>query len=310
MTDIVHQCPPRGSGLMPCCGLSPFEAQGDRLTTNPDLVTCPASWTIPTDDPPLISIMRADQNPLVTIHTDGRMEFGPDYEPDEAARVFWDAVQRLTSAPGTYPHPDGDVTVLGPEIFASSDGKVICWKGENYVPQPDDTDLTEADIDRMMADGTPVQIAPAPAPQLRDQIAAAMADLDCAKFNCAVPDKSHEYWRIWNAQADAVLAVPAIRGLAETRDALRHATGDRDAYDQEQQQMREELARLREWLPTLRRAVSSLPAVCRYHGDQLDPDRFGRMTRSEACCDTGVPARRRREAEQALAALDPQEQPR
>jgi hypothetical protein len=37
---------------------------------------------------------------------------------------------------GTYPHPDGDVTVLGPEIFASSDGAVISWKGENYV-RPD-----------------------------------------------------------------------------------------------------------------------------------------------------------------------------
>lgn len=36
---------------------------------------------------------------------------------------------------GTYPRPDGDVTVLGPEIFASKDGSVICWKGENYTRQ-------------------------------------------------------------------------------------------------------------------------------------------------------------------------------
>jgi len=34
-----------------------------------------------------------------------------------------------------YPYRDGEVTVLGPEVFASADGKVICWKGENYVPQ-------------------------------------------------------------------------------------------------------------------------------------------------------------------------------
>lgn len=34
-----------------------------------------------------------------------------------------------------YPYRDGDVTVLGPEIFASPDGQVISWKGENYVPQ-------------------------------------------------------------------------------------------------------------------------------------------------------------------------------
>lgn len=35
----------------------------------------------------------------------------------------------------TYPHPDGDVTVLGPEVFASNDGTVISWRGENYVRQ-------------------------------------------------------------------------------------------------------------------------------------------------------------------------------
>ena len=35
----------------------------------------------------------------------------------------------------TYPHRDGDVTVLGPEVFASSDGSVISWKGENYTRQ-------------------------------------------------------------------------------------------------------------------------------------------------------------------------------
>ncbi|MFR9794276.1 hypothetical protein ACL07V_37580 [Streptomyces sp. MB22_4] len=36
----------------------------------------------------------------------------------------------------SYPYPDGDVTVLGPEVFASKDGGVICWKGENYERQP------------------------------------------------------------------------------------------------------------------------------------------------------------------------------
>lgn len=34
-----------------------------------------------------------------------------------------------------YPVKDGDVTVLGPEVFASQDGAVICWRGENYVRQ-------------------------------------------------------------------------------------------------------------------------------------------------------------------------------
>jgi hypothetical protein len=62
-------------------------------------------------------------------------------------------------------------------------------------------------------------------------------------------------------------------------------------------------AAVREWLPALRRAVDCLDTTCRYHGDQLDPDRFGRMTRSEACCDTGIEPRRAREARTALAAL-------
>lgn len=34
-----------------------------------------------------------------------------------------------------YPYEEGDTIVLGPEIFVSADGSVICWKGTNYVPQ-------------------------------------------------------------------------------------------------------------------------------------------------------------------------------
>lgn len=36
----VHQCPPVGSGTMPCCGRTPFEAIRDRMTLDPTLVTC------------------------------------------------------------------------------------------------------------------------------------------------------------------------------------------------------------------------------------------------------------------------------
>lgn len=36
----VHACPPDGSGLMPCCGRTPFEAVPDRMTTDPRSVTC------------------------------------------------------------------------------------------------------------------------------------------------------------------------------------------------------------------------------------------------------------------------------
>ncbi|MEU9444627.1 hypothetical protein AB0D42_27850 [Streptomyces sp. NPDC048304] len=34
-----------------------------------------------------------------------------------------------------YPRPDGDVTVLGPEVFASADGNTISWRGDNYTRQ-------------------------------------------------------------------------------------------------------------------------------------------------------------------------------
>ncbi|MEU6016899.1 hypothetical protein ABZ826_23475 [Streptomyces sp. NPDC047515] len=54
-----------------------------------------------------------------------------------------------------------------------------------------------------------------------------------------------------------------------------------------------------QWLPALRRAVETLPAKCRYH-DDTTPHGVWR----EACCDTGVPARRRALAEEALGALD------
>lgn len=39
------------------------------------------------------------------------------------------------AAMAKYPYEDGDVTVLGPEIFVDADGKVISWKGANFVPQ-------------------------------------------------------------------------------------------------------------------------------------------------------------------------------
>lgn len=37
---VVHECPPDGSGIMPCCGRTPFEALDSRMATDPSLVTC------------------------------------------------------------------------------------------------------------------------------------------------------------------------------------------------------------------------------------------------------------------------------
>lgn len=43
--------------------------------------------------PPSISIIGGDQVPLVTIHPNGTLEYGPGYDPDDAARRFWDAMR-------------------------------------------------------------------------------------------------------------------------------------------------------------------------------------------------------------------------
>lgn len=73
----------------------------------PKLITYDASHidsiAIPADQvqavkippPPIVHITGANGQPLVSVHPDGRTEFGDGYHPDEAARVFWDAVQRL-----------------------------------------------------------------------------------------------------------------------------------------------------------------------------------------------------------------------
>lgn len=47
--------------------------------------------------PPLFSV-GGNGTPKVTLHRDGRLEYGEDYRPDEAARAFWEAVQRLQQA--------------------------------------------------------------------------------------------------------------------------------------------------------------------------------------------------------------------
>lgn len=39
--ETVHACPPGSSGVMPCCGRTPFEvSRSDRMTVDPALVTC------------------------------------------------------------------------------------------------------------------------------------------------------------------------------------------------------------------------------------------------------------------------------
>ncbi|MFF0009632.1 hypothetical protein ACFYQT_40260 [Streptomyces tibetensis] len=65
------------------------------------------SWVVPADQvqamqiptPPIVSISNTNGQPLVSIHPDGRTEFGDGYQPDEAALAFWDAVQRWAPTP-------------------------------------------------------------------------------------------------------------------------------------------------------------------------------------------------------------------
>ncbi|MFF2612311.1 hypothetical protein [Kitasatospora sp. NPDC058046] len=60
-------------------------------------------------------------------------------------------------------------------------------------------------------------------------------------------------------------------------------------------------AAARHAVTVLAAAIDELPVHCRFHGDRLDPPRRSRQT--EACCDSGRPARHRRAAVEALAVL-------
>lgn len=84
-------------------------ADGQPEQTHPPLTFEPGKlYAMPDAD---LSAIRADQPqtvtirpsqdspPLVTIHPDGHLEYGPNYDPDEAARTFWDAVQRIAMDP-------------------------------------------------------------------------------------------------------------------------------------------------------------------------------------------------------------------
>lgn len=64
--------------------------------------------------PPIITITGEGGTPLVSIHPDGHLEYGPTYEPDAAARTFWDAVQRLAPLIGANLPP----SPTGPELPA------------------------------------------------------------------------------------------------------------------------------------------------------------------------------------------------
>lgn len=71
------------------------ETVTEQPTGEPSLfIATPPSETFQIQQPPdTITINGEDGQPLVTIHPDGQLDYGPGYTPDEAARRFWDAMR-------------------------------------------------------------------------------------------------------------------------------------------------------------------------------------------------------------------------
>lgn len=66
-------------------------SNNDSIFVSADQIT---PHVIRLDPPPIFGIRAANGQPTVTVHHDGRLEYGPDYQPDEAARLFWEAVEQ------------------------------------------------------------------------------------------------------------------------------------------------------------------------------------------------------------------------
>ncbi|WP_399559358.1 hypothetical protein [Streptomyces chartreusis] len=82
----------------------------------PNVITYPAdpsAFTISASQAEATTInLPFNGRPLVTIDlSDGTMQFDPDYTPDEAARLFWEAVQRHAPSPAE--------REFGPQLHAS-----------------------------------------------------------------------------------------------------------------------------------------------------------------------------------------------
>lgn len=65
-----------------------------------------------------ICIPDENNRPMVTIHPDGRLKYGESYEPDEAARAFWAALQRFAPSP--------EVQQLGAPLTARINAELAC----------------------------------------------------------------------------------------------------------------------------------------------------------------------------------------
>ncbi len=64
---------------------------------------------------PLLEIYRVEGQLLVKVWPDGRIEYGEDYTPDEAAHIFWTTLAKVFDP--TLPHMPGEVALQGHAIL-------------------------------------------------------------------------------------------------------------------------------------------------------------------------------------------------
>jgi hypothetical protein len=100
MHELTHACPPDGSGLMPCCGRTPFEVSSmDRLTIEDRLVTCTPTRRAE------IKVMEARDRVASLRHAGARRDWRAADALDEAkAELAFaeEALARLTPTKNTY----------------------------------------------------------------------------------------------------------------------------------------------------------------------------------------------------------------
>ncbi|WP_265560790.1 DUF6085 family protein [Streptomyces hygroscopicus] len=102
--------------------------------------------------------VRVDRDSTGLLHAYGKLSLDDDHMWTTMGRHefgAWELADRTH-----YPYRDGDVTVLGPEVFASSDRTTISWRGAVYVLQ-----------DFPAPTGGPVPSTDRPTPEERTRLA-------------------------------------------------------------------------------------------------------------------------------------------
>lgn len=105
--------------------------------------------------PSLITLPTANGRPLVTIHPDGRLEFGPDYTPDAAAQAFWEAVQRFAPDPMTREYGAPLAARINTELAAGQHAREqverLDQMAASWLERLPDTILTATAVDAIHA---------------------------------------------------------------------------------------------------------------------------------------------------------------